>query len=132
MTGLLADEAKTVLIAEDNDDNRIVYSAMLEHYGYRVVCTKDGNDIKELAEREKVDAILMDISLPGMDGWTATRHLKDDPATADIPVIAITAHALSEDREKAEEVGCSGYLSKPVEPRRVLEEVQRLTRNGRR
>lgn len=124
-------DQKTVLIAEDNDDNRIVYSTMLEHYGYRVVYTKDGSEVQKLAGEEQPSIILMDISLPGMDGWTATRHLKDDPETADIPVIAITAHALSEDRKKAREVGCDGYLSKPVEPRRVLEEVERLVADGR-
>lgn len=124
-------DSKTVLIAEDNDDNRIVYSTMLEHYGYRVVYTKDGSEVQELAGREKPSVILMDISLPGMDGWTATQKLKNDPETSKIPVIAITAHALSEDRKRAEEVGCDGYLSKPVEPRRVLEEVERfISSNG--
>lgn len=127
----MSDDAKTVLIAEDNDDNRIVYSTMLEHYGYRVVYTEDGSEVQRLAEKEKPSVILMDISLPGMDGWTATQLLKDDPDTAGIPVIAITAHALSEDRKKAQEVGCDGYLSKPVEPRRVLEEVQRFVEDGR-
>lgn len=127
----MSDEKQTVLIAEDNDDNRIVYSTMLEHYGYRVVYTKNGSEVKALAEKENPSVILMDISLPGMDGWTATELLKKDPETAGIPVIAITAHALSEDRKKAEEVGCDGYLSKPVEPRRVLEEVQRFLGNGR-
>lgn len=126
----MSDDGKTVLIAEDNDDNRIVYSTMLEHYGYRVVYTKDGSEVMRMAGEEKPSVILMDISLPGMDGWTATRHLKENPDTAHIPVIAITAHALSEDRKKAEEVGCDGYLSKPVEPRRVLEEVERFVTNG--
>lgn len=126
----MSEEGKTVLIAEDNDDNRIVYSTMLEHYGYRVVYTKDGSEVMALAGKERPSVILMDISLPGMDGWTATEQLKNNPGTADIPVIAITAHALSEDREKAREVGCDGYLSKPVEPRRVLEEVERFISNG--
>ncbi len=128
----MPNDQKTILIAEDNEDNRIVYSAMLEHFGYRVVCSTNGRDVKDLAVKERPDVILMDMSLPGMDGWTATEVLKEDPTTSDIPVIAITAHARSEDRDRAEEVGCSSYLSKPVEPRRVLEEVQRFTREGER
>ena len=72
------------------------------------------------------DLILMDVAMPGMDGWEATKILKADASTAMIPVIALTAHAMSEDRKRAEEVGCDGYLSKPVEPRRVVQEVERL------
>lgn len=125
----MSDDKGTILIAEDNEDNRIVYSAMLEHYGYRVVCSKNGSDVQGMAEEENPAVILMDISLPGIDGWTATERLKGNPETAEIPVIAITAHARSDDRRRAEEVGCDGYLSKPVEPRRVLEEVRRFTSN---
>lgn len=119
-------ETKKVLIAEDNDDNRIVYATMLEHHGYEVVSTGNGSEVMELVGNEMPDIILMDVSLPGMSGWTATEELKKNPDTAHIPVIAVTAHALPEDREKAREVGCDGYLSKPVEPRRVLEEVERM------
>ncbi len=117
---------KKILIAEDNDDNRIVYATMLEHHGYEVVTTPNGAEVKALVAKEKPDLILMDVSLPGMNGWDATRQLKSDPQTAHIPVIAITAHALPEDRFTAGEVGCDGYLSKPVGPRRVLEEVDRM------
>ncbi|HZG43216.1 MAG TPA: response regulator, partial [Longimicrobium sp.] len=77
--------------------------------------------------RELIPAlILMDVAMPGMDGWEATRILKADENTSAIPVIALTAHAMTEDRKRAEEVGCDGYLSKPVEPRRVVQEVERL------
>lgn len=125
----MTSDQKTVLIAEDNEDNRIVYSAMLEHFGYRVVYSTNGREVKDLAIKEEPDVILMDVSLPGMDGWAATEGLKRDPTTSGIPVIAITARARAEDRIRAEEVGCSSYLSKPVEPRRVLEEVQRFLRD---
>lgn len=121
----------TILIAEDNEDNRIVYSAVLEHFGFRVVSTTNGQEVKSLAAKEEPAVILMDVSLPGMNGWTATEQLKQDPETADIPVIAITAHARSDDRRRAEEAGCHSYLSKPVEPHRVLEEVLRFTDDGR-
>ena len=117
---------KTVLLVEDNEDNRIVYATMLKHYGYRVVETANGEDVVEIAREENPDLVLMDISLPGIDGWTATQRLRDEEETSHIPVVAVTAHALPEDRAKAEAVDCNGYLTKPCEPRRLLEEVQRI------
>jgi CheY-like chemotaxis protein len=119
-------DQKTVLLVEDNEDNRIVYATMLEHYGYRVVETANGEDAVRIAQEERPDLILMDISIPGIDGWTATERLREDPRTADIPVVAVTAHALPEHRARAESLRCEGYLTKPCEPRRLLEEVQRL------
>ena len=119
-------EAKTVLLVEDNEDNRIVYTTMLEHYGYQVVETANGEDAVRIATREVPDLILMDISIPGIDGWTATERLRGDPRTANIPVVAVTAHALPEHRARAENLRCDGYLTKPCEPRRLLHEVQRL------
>lgn len=121
---------KKILIAEDNDDNRIVYATMLEHHGYEVVSTANGAEVQALAVKESPDLVLMDVSLPGMNGWDATELLKSKPETSHIPVIAITAHALPEDRHKATQVGCDGYLSKPVGPRRVLEEVNRMVNGG--
>jgi two-component system, cell cycle response regulator DivK len=119
-------EPKTVLLVEDNEDNRIVYATMLEHYGYRVVETANGEDAVRIAKEQIPDLILMDISIPVIDGWEATKILKGEEATKDIPIIALTAHALATDRMKAEEVGCDGYLAKPCEPRRVVAEVERL------
>lgn len=120
-----------VLLVEDNEDNRIIYSTILRHYGYDVAEAATGPDALEQARQLHPDIILMDISLPGMDGWTVTRHLKDDPATRGIVIVAITAHALPEDHQKAQELGCASFLPKPVRPRRVLEEVQRLVGDHR-
>jgi len=117
---------KTVLLVEDNEDNRIVYSTILRHFGYNVTEALNGEEGIAKARSEKPDLILMDISIPIIDGWEATQVLKHDPETNDIPIIALTAHALASDREKAMEVGCDGYLAKPCEPRAVVAEVQRF------
>jgi two-component system cell cycle response regulator DivK len=117
---------KVILLVEDHEDNRIVYSTILEHFGYGVLLAGDGEEGVRIAREQRPDLVLMDVSIPVMDGWDATRLLKSDPATASIPVIALTAHAMPSDRERAAEAGCDGYLAKPVEPRRVLEEVQRF------
>lgn len=118
--------ARTVLLVEDNEDNRIVYATMLEHYGFDVVAAGNGHDALEMARSSEPDIILMDISIPGIDGWTATERLRADPDTRGIPVIAVTAHALPEHRERAKSLGCAGYLTKPCAPRRLLEEVRRI------
>ena len=117
---------KTVLLVEDNEDNLVVYRTILDHVGYNVLEARDGEEGVTRAREEHPDLILMDISIPKIDGWEATRRLKADQATRDIPIIALTAHALEEDRERAIAAGCDGYLAKPVEPRRVVEEVQRF------
>jgi CheY-like chemotaxis protein len=127
----MADAPKTVLLVEDNEDNRTVYRTILEHFGYRVVEARNGEDGIRGARRDHPDLILMDISIPIIDGWEATKILKADPATAQIPIIALTAHALATDRAKATEVGCDGYLAKPCEPRRVVQEVQRFIGDAR-
>lgn len=116
----------TVLLVEDNEDNLAVYRTILDHVGYAVVEARDGEEGLARATSEKPDVILMDISIPKIDGWEVTRRLKAENDTKDIPIIALTAHALDEDREKAFSVGCDGYLAKPIEPRRVVEEVERL------
>jgi len=118
--------SRTILLVEDHEDNRIVYRTILEHFGYTVLLAGDGAEGVRLAREARPDLVLMDVSIPVMDGWEATSVLKADPATAAIPVIALTAHALAADRARAEEVGCDGYLAKPVEPRVVLEEVRRF------
>src|SRR3984957_4168955 len=123
---MTATNGKTVLLVEDNEDNRIVYSTILRHFGYRVMEALNGEEGIAKARAEKPDLILMDISIPIIDGWEATQVLKHDPETHRIPIIALTAHALASDREKAMEVGCDGYLAKPCEPRAVVAEVQRF------
>ena len=116
---------KTILIVEDNEDNRLIYSQYLTHAGYRVVEAANGAEGLEAARRDPPDIILMDISMPVMDGLTATRHLKADPELAAIPVVALTAHAMPTDEQLAREAGCDGYVSKPVMPKDVRAEVER-------
>lgn len=118
----------TILLVEDNLDNRAIYRTILEHFGYEVVEAADGEEAIRIARERHPDLVLMDISIPVVDGWEATRLLKADRATHDIPVIALTAHALPADRARSEEAGCDGYLAKPVAPRRVVEEVERVLR----
>jgi len=116
----------TILLVEDNEDNVTVYRTILEHSGYHVLEARNGEDGVRMAREEHPDLVLMDISIPVLDGWEATRILKADESTRDIPVVALTAHALERDRVRAQEVGCDAYLTKPIEPRRVVEEVRRL------
>lgn len=117
---------KTVLLVEDNEDNLVVYRTILEHVGFRVLEARDGEEGVSRAREHHPNLILMDISIPKIDGWEATQRLKSDESTRDIPIIALTAHALEEDRQKALQAGCDGYLAKPVEPRRVVQEVERF------
>ena len=104
-----------ILIVEDNEMNRDMLSRRLEKRGYGVVIAVDGAQGIAMAHSEKPDLILMDMSLPGIDGWEATRQLKADPATKATPIIALTAHAMAEDRDKALAAGCNEYESKPVD-----------------
>jgi CheY-like chemotaxis protein len=116
----------TVLLVEDNEDNRTIYTTILRHVGHEVIEASNGEDGIRLALERQPNVILMDVAMPGIDGWEATRRLKGDPQTARIPVIALTAHAMAEDRQRAVDAGCEGYLAKPIEPRRVVEEVARM------
>lgn len=116
----------TILIVEDNEDNRAIYRTILTYGGFTVIEAVDGEEAIERARRDQPSLILMDISIPKIDGWQATRTLKLDASTMRIPIIALTAHALPSDRERADQAGCDGYLAKPVEPRRVLDEVRRI------
>jgi two-component system, cell cycle response regulator DivK len=118
--------SKTVLLVEDHEDNRIVYSTILRIFGYTVLEARNGDEGVRMAREEGPQLILMDIAIPLIDGFAATQLLKGDPATAGIPIVALTAHDSSEDRARAREVGCDGYLAKPVEPRRVVAEVAKL------
>jgi two-component system, cell cycle response regulator DivK len=113
-----------ILLVEDNEMNRDMLSRRLQRRKYDVVLALDGAQAIELAEAEAPDLILMDMSLPVIDGWEATRQVKANPKTADIPVIALTAHAMSGDRSKALEAGCDDYDTKPIDLRRLLEKMQ--------
>jgi CheY-like chemotaxis protein len=115
-----------VLLVEDNEMNRDMLSRRLVRRGYEVVIAVDGESGLALAGSEAPDLILMDMSLPVLDGWEATRRLKAAPATQHIPVIALTAHAMSSDRDKALEAGCDDYDTKPVELPRLLDKIETL------
>lgn len=104
--------------------NRDMLSRRLQRRGYEVLIAVDGHEGVEKARDLKPDLILMDVSLPGIDGWTATQMLKGDPATASIPVIALTAHALSSDRERAMQAGCDEFETKPVEFTRLTTKIE--------
>ena len=114
----------TILLVEDNEMNRDMLSRRLKKRGYEVHIAVNGQEGVEMASAQKPDLILLDMSLPVMDGWTAAGRLKDDPGTSAIPVIALTAHAMSGDREKALEAGCDDYDVKPVEFKRLLAKIQ--------
>jgi CheY-like chemotaxis protein len=113
-----------ILLVEDNEMNRDMLSRRLTRQGYEVVVAVDGGEAVSMATSEKPDVILMDMSLPVMDGWEATRRVKAEPATRAIPVIALTANALVEDREKALAAGCDDFDTKPVELPRLLEKIK--------
>ena len=113
-----------VLLVEDNEMNRDMLSRRLTRNGYDVVIAVNGQEGVDMAGREKPDLILMDMSLPVLDGWEATRRLKADPTTAAIPVIALTAHAMDSDREKALAAGCDDFDTKPIELPRLLEKMK--------
>ncbi len=115
-----------ILLVEDNEMNRDMLSRRLERRGYQVVIAVDGQQGVDMAQAESPDLILMDMSLPVLDGWEATRRLKGEPKTRTIPVIALTAHAMAGDREKALEAGCDDYDTKPIELPRLLGKIEGL------
>ncbi len=119
-----------VLLVEDNLHNRRIFSGILKHFGFRVSEAEDGEQALEMVQVDPPDLILMDLSLPVMDGWEATRRIKALDACKDIPVLALTAHAMSGDRERALDAGCDGYLSKPISPKAVATEVERVLHGG--
>jgi CheY-like chemotaxis protein len=116
----------TILLVEDSEMNRDMLSRRLVRKGFQVVEAVDGAQGIALARSDSPDLILMDISLPVITGWDATRELKKDPSTRGIPVIALTAHAMSTDRDKALEAGCDDFDTKPIELSRLLEKIQTL------
>jgi len=119
-----------ILLVEDNELNRDMLTRRLERRGFHVVSAVDGRAGIALGEQEAPDLILMDMSLPDVDGWEATRQLKSSSQTRAIPIIALTAHAMAGDRERAIEAGCDDYDTKPVELGRLLEKIYLLIRKG--
>jgi CheY-like chemotaxis protein len=115
-----------ILLVEDNEMNRDMLSRRLERKGYQIMIAVDGSQGVAMARSETPDLILMDMSLPVLDGWEATRQLKADPQTKAIPVIALTAHAMASDREQALAAGCDDYDTKPIELPRLLEKIEAL------
>ena len=119
-----------LLYIEDNEMNRDMLSRRLQRRGFEVMIAADGEQGMAIAAAEKPDVILMDMSLPVVDGWEATRRLKAAPDTAGIPVIGLTAHAMATDRDRCLEAGCDEYDTKPVELRRLLEKIECLLGPG--
>jgi CheY-like chemotaxis protein len=115
-----------VLLVEDNEMNRDMLSRRLARRGFDVVMAVDGKQGVEMAKTETPDLILMDMSLPVLDGWGATRQIKAEASTRSIPLIALTAHTMAGDRDKALEAGCDDYDTKPIELTRLLEKMDRL------
>ena len=115
-----------ILLVEDNEMNRDMLSRRLERKGYEVDMAVDGRQGVDKAKTLAYDLVLMDMSLPEIDGWEATRELRSDPATKSLPIIALTAHAMSGDREKALEAGCDDYDTKPIELARLLGKMEAL------
>jgi two-component system cell cycle response regulator DivK len=115
-----------VLLVEDNEMNRDMLSRRLARRGFEVVMAVDGEQGVQMAKEERPDLILMDMSLPVLDGWGATRQIKADSSTQSIPLIALTAHAMAGDRDKALQAGCDDYDTKPIELPRLLSKMERL------
>jgi len=115
-----------ILLVEDNEMNRDMLSRRLERRGYTMIIAVDGSEAIERALADRPDLILMDLSLPVIDGWEATRRIKADDRTRSIPVIALTAHAMESDRELARDAGCDDFDTKPVELARLLEKIDKF------
>jgi CheY-like chemotaxis protein len=115
-----------ILLVEDNEMNRDMLSRRLTRRGYEIAMAVDGRQGVEMARTGEYDLVLMDMSLPEIDGWEATRQLRASPETADLPIIALTAHAMAGDRERALEAGCNDYDTKPIELDRLLSKIGAL------
>lgn len=115
-----------VLIVDDFEDNRAMYAEFLRYSGLEVVEAKDGAEAVEKARTEMPDLVVMDLSLPVVDGWEATRRIKRDPRTRDIPIVALTGHALEGHSQGAREAGCEGFLAKPCLPEKLLDTVNQI------
>jgi CheY-like chemotaxis protein len=117
---------KTILIVEDSELNRRLLEAVLEPRGYRLLVAEDGESSLLMAREEQPDLILMDVLLPGIDGYEATRTLRADPETGRLVIVALTASATSEEREQAMAAGCDGYIPKPIDTRAFPEQIRRF------
>jgi CheY-like chemotaxis protein len=126
------DAAPLVLLADDNEDNRDLYAQYLVFHGWRVESATDGLEAVEKAAALLPDVIVLDLSMPGMDGWEACRRIKAEPRTARIPTIAVTAHAEKSPRERAEAAGCDAYYAKPLAPDKLFSALQSILRARRR
>jgi two-component system cell cycle response regulator DivK len=123
----MTDAAKQlVLVVDDFADNREMYSEYLSYCGYAVIEAKNGKEAIEAAQAQRPDIIIMDLSLPVMDGWEATRRLKADERTKNIPVVALTGHALAGHSQGAKEAGCDSFLAKPCLPDQLVAEIKRM------
>jgi CheY-like chemotaxis protein len=118
-----------ILIIEDTENNRVLLTRRLKPRGYDIITAEDAERGLPLIQAERPDLVLMDVGLPGMNGWEATRQLKSDAATRHVPVIALTAHAMDGDREKAMAAGCDDYEIKPIDFNRLFEKIDRLLSN---
>jgi two-component system cell cycle response regulator DivK len=117
---------RTILLIEDNEQNRYLTRFLLEGRDCVVVEAENGRLGIELASKQKFDLILLDIQLPIMDGYTVAKELRDNPATRNIPIVAVTSYAMMGDREKALSAGCDGYLEKPINPETFVSEIERF------
>jgi CheY-like chemotaxis protein len=117
---------KKVLVVEDDNDTRVIWQTVLEHHGYTVIGAGDGPEGVRLAQEQRPDLIVMNLSMPSLDGITATALLREDPRTATVPIIACTGYVREDGEDQAEEAGVNAYLEKPCEPSRMVEEVERF------
>lgn len=120
--------SKLILLVEDNELNRAMMIRRLSRAGFDVIAAEDGQEALDVMLERKPDVTLMDMNLPVLDGWTASRRAKEDERTRDIPIIALTAHAMDADRENALEAGCNDYATKPVDFPGLLIKIEKLTR----
>ena len=123
---------KRVLIIEDNLSNLELTSELIQATGHQAICATSGNDALSIARAEQPDLILLDVQLPGVDGLTVARALKAEPATKEIPIVGISAHAMPEDEARALQAGCIAYLRKPLDTRHFLDLMERLLGGARR
>ena len=122
----------TVLLVEDDEDSRAIYGTVLRHAGYLVVEADDGEAALKSVRQHRPDLVVMDAGLPGMDGWDATAALKNDPATASVPILVLTVHGQRTDVERAEAAGCDAFVLKPADPSGLAETVARMIAEAKR
>ena len=118
-----------ILVIEDNEQNLYLVTFILEKHGFEIIQARDGHDGIEIARDESPDLILLDIQLPVMDGYTVARELKKNMNKKEIPIIAVTSYAMAGDREKAIEAGCSGYITKPIDPETFISSIEQYLSN---